>query len=62
MARINIKTATNVFFTEISLAVLLPYSIVYVKCYGDLNIGWNCGALDQKMHSERIQPADPALV
>jgi hypothetical protein len=33
----NNPTATNVFFTNISLADKLPYYIVYGKCYGDLN-------------------------
>ena len=38
-ANINKTTATNVFFTVRSLAVLLPYLIVYGECYGDLNRG-----------------------
>jgi hypothetical protein len=31
--------ATNVFFTDLSLAVQLQYSIVYRECYWDLNDG-----------------------
>jgi hypothetical protein len=37
MAKTNNKTATNVFFTDSSLAGFLPESIVYLLCYGRLN-------------------------
>src|SRR5271157_6266875 len=37
MARIDNTTATNIFFTEISLADNLPVLIVYAECYGRLN-------------------------
>jgi hypothetical protein len=39
-AKTNKTTATNVLFTDSSLAGSLPVLIVYVQCYGRLNRGW----------------------
>ena len=37
MANINTTAATKIFFTELSLADELPWTIFYEECYGHLN-------------------------